>query len=169
MNATSTWLIRRIAPTKGWRENIHLHRKGAGDQAEEPAGIQRRVRQGGGRVCQSRRSKKRIRERLESERQHAAEHSAKDELVEELVKRNEFEVPEALVERQIDLRLERGLRALAAQGTKARGHKEDGPGPASRRAARAGGAGSEVRPCCSKEVADEEKIEVRDEELNQRD
>ncbi len=34
------------------------------------------------------------------------------------MKRNEFEVPEALVERQIDLRLERGLRALSAQGMK---------------------------------------------------
>ena len=34
------------------------------------------------------------------------------------MKRNEFEVPEALVERQIDVRLERGLRALAAQGMK---------------------------------------------------
>ncbi len=34
----------------------------------------------------------------------------------ELVRRNDFEIPEALVERQIDVRLERGLRALAAQG-----------------------------------------------------
>ena len=34
------------------------------------------------------------------------------------MKRNEFEVPESLVDRQIDLRLERGLRALAAQGMK---------------------------------------------------
>ena len=34
------------------------------------------------------------------------------------MKRNDFEVPESLVDRQIDLRLERGLRALAAQGMK---------------------------------------------------
>ena len=53
------------------------------------------------------------------ERKHAAEHEAKDKLVAELVKRNEFEVPEALVERQVDIRLERGLRALAAQGMRA--------------------------------------------------
>ncbi len=62
--------------------------------------------------------KKQIRERLEAEKRHTAEHEAKDKLVAELVKRNEFEVPESLVERQIDLRLERGLRALAAQGMK---------------------------------------------------
>jgi trigger factor len=63
--------------------------------------------------------RKRIREGMEAERKHDAEHQAKDKLVAELVKRNEFEVPEALVDRQIDIRLERGLRALAAQGMKA--------------------------------------------------
>jgi trigger factor len=62
--------------------------------------------------------KKQIRENMEAEKRHTAEHEAKDKLVAELVKRNEFEVPESLVERQIDLRLERGLRALAAQGMK---------------------------------------------------
>ena len=34
---------------------------------------------------------------MEQERKHAAEHEAKDKLVEELVKRNELDVPEALV------------------------------------------------------------------------
>ena len=62
--------------------------------------------------------KREIRENMEAEKRHTAEHEAKDKLVAELVKRNEFEVPESLVERQIDLRLERGLRALAAQGMK---------------------------------------------------
>jgi trigger factor len=59
-----------------------------------------------------------IRENMIAERTHAAEHEAKDKLVAELVRRNDFEVPESLVDRQIDLRLERGLRALAAQGMK---------------------------------------------------
>lgn len=62
--------------------------------------------------------RRQIRENMLAERQHAAERQAKDKLVAELVRRNEFEVPESLVERQIDLRLERGLRALAAQGMK---------------------------------------------------
>ena len=60
--------------------------------------------------------RKRIREQIESERKHQAEHEAKDKLVAELIRRNEFEVPDALIEHQVDLRLERGLRALAAQG-----------------------------------------------------
>ena len=62
--------------------------------------------------------RRQIRENMEAEKRHTAEHEAKDKLVAELVKRNDFEVPESLVERQIDLRLERGLRALAAQGMK---------------------------------------------------
>jgi len=63
--------------------------------------------------------RQRIREDMEAEKKRTAEREAKDKLVAELIKRNEFEVPEALVDRQIDLRLERGLRALAAQGMKA--------------------------------------------------
>jgi trigger factor len=62
--------------------------------------------------------RKQIRENMQAERKHDAEREAKDKLVNELVKRNDFEVPESLVDRQIDLRLERGLRALAAQGMK---------------------------------------------------
>jgi len=63
--------------------------------------------------------RKRIREGMEADRKHEAEREAKDKLVSELIRRNDFEVPEGLIDRQIDLRLERGLRALAAQGMKA--------------------------------------------------
>ena len=62
--------------------------------------------------------RKQIRENIIAERRHKAEREAKDKLITELVQRNDFEIPESLVERQIDLRLERGLRALAAQGMK---------------------------------------------------
>ena len=62
--------------------------------------------------------RKQIRENMQAERKHNLEREAKDKLLAELVKRNDFEVPESLVESQIDLRLERGLRALQAQGMK---------------------------------------------------
>jgi len=62
--------------------------------------------------------RKQIHENIMAERKHTAEREAKDKLVSELVRRNDFEVPESLVDRQIDMRLERGLRALAAQGMK---------------------------------------------------
>ena len=60
--------------------------------------------------------RRRIREQMESERKHEAEHKAKDKLVDDLIQRNDFEVPDSLIEQQIDIRIERGLRALAAQG-----------------------------------------------------
>ena len=68
--------------------------------------------------------RQKIREGMEAERKHTAERESKDKLVAELIQRNDFEVPEALVERQADLRLERGLRALAAQGLKAEAIKK---------------------------------------------
>jgi trigger factor len=39
-------------------------------------------------------------------------------LIEELLAKHDFPVPRSMVEHQIELRLERGLRALAAQGMK---------------------------------------------------
>jgi trigger factor len=62
--------------------------------------------------------RQRFRENMEAELKHKAEHEAKDKLIEELVARHDFPVPRSMVEHQIDLRLERGLRALAAQGMK---------------------------------------------------
>lgn len=63
--------------------------------------------------------KQRIRESMEHEKKHQVEHEAKEKIVDELLKRTDFPVPEAMVEHQIDVRLERGLRALAAQGMRA--------------------------------------------------
>jgi len=60
--------------------------------------------------------RQRVRENLEAEKKHNAEHEAKDKIVDELLKRNEIAVPESMIEHQIDVRLERGLRALAQQG-----------------------------------------------------
>jgi len=109
--------------------------------------------------------RQRIREGMESERKHAAEHEAKDKLVAELVKRSEFEVPEALVDRQIDVRLERGLRALAAQGMKAEDIKKMDLNRL--RVGQREQALQEVKASLVLDkVAEEEKIEVSDEEIN---
>jgi trigger factor len=109
--------------------------------------------------------RKQIRENMEHERKHEAEREAKDKLVAELVKRNEFEVPEALVDRQIDLRLERGLRALAAQGMKMEDMKKmDLP------RLRAGQRDQAVQDVKSSllldRIAELEKIEVGEDEIN---
>jgi trigger factor len=109
--------------------------------------------------------RKQIRENIEAEKRHTTEHAAKDKLVAELVKRNDFEVPESLVDRQIDLRLERGLRALAAQGMKMEDLKKmDLP---RLRAGQREQAVNDVKSSLLLErVADLEKIEVSDEEVN---
>jgi trigger factor len=109
--------------------------------------------------------RKRVRENIEAERQHAGEREAKDKLVAELVKRNDFEVPEALVERQIDLQLERGLRALAAQGMRAEELKK--MDLQRLREGQRERAVEEVKASLLLEkVAEAEKIEVSDEEIN---
>jgi len=109
--------------------------------------------------------RKRIREQMEAERKHAAEHEAKDKLVSELVKRNDLEVPEALVERQIDVRLERGLRALAAQGMKAEDMKKMDLNRL--RAGQRDQALHEVKASLLLDkIAEEEKIEVSDAEID---
>ncbi len=109
--------------------------------------------------------RQRIREGMEAERKHAAEHEAKDKLVAELVKRSEFEVPEALVDRQIDVRLERGLRALAAQGMKAEDIKKMDLNRL--RVGQREQALQEVKASLLLDkIAEEEKIEVSDEEIN---
>jgi trigger factor len=109
--------------------------------------------------------RKQIRDNMEAERKHDAEREAKDKLVAELVKRNDFEVPESLVDRQIDLRLERGLRALAAQGMKMEDLKKmDLP---RLRAGQHDQAVSDVKSSLLLErIADLEKIEVSDQEVN---
>ena len=109
--------------------------------------------------------RKQLRENMEAEKKHNTEHAAKDKLVAELVKRNDFEVPESLIDRQIDLRLERGLRALAAQGMKMEDLKKmDLP---RLRAGQREQAVNDVKSSLLLErIADLEKIQVSDEEVN---
>ena len=109
--------------------------------------------------------KKRIREGTEADKKHQAEHEAKDKLLAELVKRNDFPVPESLVEHQIDIRLERGLRALAAQGMRSEDMKKM---DLSRlRAGQRDQAVQEVKASVLLDkVADTEKIEVSDQEVD---
>ncbi len=58
----------------------------------------------------------RVREYLANRKRRNVEAETKDRLFAELAARFTFPVPESLVQDQVDTRLERGLRALAAQG-----------------------------------------------------
>jgi trigger factor len=110
--------------------------------------------------------KKAIRDNLEAQLGHAAEHEGKEKLIDQLIAQHEFPVPASMVEHQIDLRLERGLRALAAQGMR----KEDMKRLdfARLRAAQAEAAIKEVRSgLLLTKIAEKEGLEVTEEELNQ--
>jgi len=109
--------------------------------------------------------RQRLRDNMKAEKEHEAEHQGKDKLIEELVKRNDFPVPEAMLNEQIDLRLERGLRALAAQGMRPEDMKR--MDFARLRAGQREAALREVRASLILEqIADEEKVEVGDDEFD---
>jgi trigger factor len=110
--------------------------------------------------------KQRIRENMEAERRHTAEHEVKGKLIDELLAKHDFPVPRSLVEHQIDLRLERGLRALAAQGMKTEDMRKMDFGRL--RAGQLEAATKEVKSnVLLAKIALKEKIQVSDEELEQ--
>jgi len=106
-----------------------------------------------------------IREGMEHEKKHRAEHEGKDKLVDELVKLNDFPVPQSMVESQIEIRLERGLRALAQQGMRTEDMRKmdfsrlrDGQRELATREVKAS--------LLLEKIADLEKIEVTDDEMD---
>jgi trigger factor len=108
--------------------------------------------------------RQKVRKDLEESRAQRAEYASKQKLLEELVKLHEFPVPEAMVEAQLDRKLETTLTRLMAQGIDPRTIDVDW------RKIR-----EESRPDAEKDVrgalilekiADAEKIEVADEEVD---
>lgn len=60
--------------------------------------------------------RQRLRENIEAERRHQAQHATEEKLLDQLLAMHDFPVPSALVDQQINTRLERSLRSLAMQG-----------------------------------------------------
>jgi trigger factor len=60
--------------------------------------------------------RKKILDNLEASKEQQQSGQAKDRILEDLVKNHDFPVPQALVEHQMDIRLERAVRTLSAQG-----------------------------------------------------
>ena len=60
--------------------------------------------------------RKKVSEGLEHQRDHKHKELLHEKVLAEIVKLHDFPVPEALVEHQMDVRLERVVRSLAAQG-----------------------------------------------------
>lgn len=106
-----------------------------------------------------------IRSHLANRKKRSVEGETKDRLFAALIERYPFPVPESLVQEQIDLRLERGLRALAAQGMDTEQMRK--LDFARLRAAQRDSASAEVKASILLErIAHAENITVSEEELD---
>jgi trigger factor len=106
-----------------------------------------------------------LRERTGARKREAMESNAKNRMLSEVVGRYSFPVPESFVQRQVDARLERGLRALAQQGMKAEDMRK--LDFTRLRAAQRDEAEREVRASLVVDrIADAEGVAVTDEELD---
>jgi trigger factor len=107
----------------------------------------------------------RVREHLASRKKRSVEGETKDRLFAALTEKYPFPVPESMVQEQIDARLDRGLRALAAQGMDTEQMRK--LDFARLRAAQRESASAEVRTFILLDrIAQEENITVSDEELD---
>jgi trigger factor len=107
--------------------------------------------------------KKKIHESLEHERVHRQKDLQREKVLAELVKLHDFPVPEALVEQQMDVRLERVVRSLAQQGVDPRAVNIDWVSLRKRQEDR---AKDDVKAeLVVDRIASEEKIEATDQEL----
>lgn len=108
--------------------------------------------------------KQKLREHLASDKQHRLLADTRNRLMDALIARFDFPVPESLVQNQIDTRLERGLRALAAQGMRTEDmRKLDFE---HLREAQRESAVNEVKGTILLDrIGDAEKVEVADEEV----
>ena len=106
-----------------------------------------------------------VRDYLASRKRRQVEAETKDKLFAALGERFTFPVPESLVQEQIDTRLERGLRALAAQGMQAEQMRK--LDFTRLRAAQRDSAVAEVKTqILLDRIAGDENIAVSDEELD---
>ena len=109
--------------------------------------------------------KSRVREHMAGRKRRSVENETRDRLYTALAGQFPFPVPESLVQDQVDARLERGLRALAAQGMETEQMRK--LDFARLRAAQRDGAIAEVRTnIILDRIADEENITVTDEDVD---
>lgn len=105
-----------------------------------------------------------LREHLAADKKNRALADARNRLVDALVAKFQFPIPESLVQNQIDARLERGLRALAAQGMRTEEMRKL-DFDRLREAQRESAAGEVKGTLVLDRIADVENIQVSDEEV----
>ena len=106
-----------------------------------------------------------LRERVSNRKRDSLVSGAKNKMLDEIIAKYSFPVPESFVQQRIDARLERGLRALAQQGMKPEDMRK--LDFVKLRAAQRTEAEREVRASLVVDkIADAEKVEVTEDELN---
>ena len=106
-----------------------------------------------------------VREHMANRKRRSVESETKDRLFAALVEKFQFPVPESLVQDQIEARLERGLRALAAQGMNTEQMRKLDFGRL--RSAQRDSAVAEVKAqILLDRIAEKEGVTVSDEELD---
>jgi trigger factor len=104
-----------------------------------------------------------VRENLEAAKEHHQAEQARDKILETLIRQHDFPVPQALVEQQMDVRLDRMIRSLAAQGVDPRAVNMDWA--ALRQKQRARSTDDVKAELLLDRIATEEKIDASDEEV----
>jgi trigger factor len=105
-----------------------------------------------------------LRDHLANDKRRRLENETKTRLVDTLAAKYDFPVPESLVQQQIDTRLDRGLRALAAQGMSTEAMRNLDFDRL--RAAQRGPATAEVKASIVLDrIADAEQVQVPEEEV----
>ena len=108
--------------------------------------------------------KNKLREHLANDKARRLQADTREKLVDALVAHYQFPVPESLIQNQIDARLDRGLRALAAQGMRAEDMRK--LDFARLREGQHTAAQAEVKASLILDkIADAENVEVNDEEV----
>jgi trigger factor len=100
---------------------------------------------------------------LEAAKEDQQQSQAREKILEALVKQHDFPVPEALVEHQMDVRLERTVRTLAAQGVDPRAVNVDWVALRNRQHDRA--VDDVKAELLIDRIAEAEKIDTTDEEV----
>ena len=109
--------------------------------------------------------KQKLKDHLASDKKRRLEGETRDKIVEALIAKYQFPVPESLVQQQVDARLDRGLRALAQQGMATEDMRKLDFNRL--RSAQHDSAVNEVKGSLLLDrIADEEKIEVADAEVD---
>ncbi|HEY6464840.1 MAG TPA: trigger factor [Candidatus Acidoferrales bacterium] len=117
----------------------------------------------GGGVANLEELRTKIRKDLEAAKEQRQTAQAREKILQTLIERNQFPVPESLVEGQMDVRLERAVRTLAAQGVDPRAVNVDWVAMRKRQHDRA--VDDVKAEILLDKIATEEKIDTSDEDL----